>query len=73
MKARTTLLLVAGFLVIATAFLLMRWFFAFNGTLFSQGIFSSANPLGVLTIIVVLVVGGFYLFKIGFTALKSSV
>ena len=51
----------------------MRWFFAFNGTLFSQGIFSSANPLGVLTIIVVLVVGGFYLFKIGFTALKSSV
>ena len=73
MNARAILLLVIGFSVIAAAFTIMHWFFAFNGTLFSQGIFSQANPLGALTIILVLVVGGFYLFKIGFAALKNSV
>ncbi len=73
MTPKTILFFIIGLLVIASSFTLMGWFFSLNGALLSEEIFSKANPLGLITITAVLVIGGFYLFKIGFATMKNAV
>ncbi|MBI2598349.1 MAG: hypothetical protein HYW50_04085 [Candidatus Diapherotrites archaeon] len=73
MKAKTAIYFSIAFLAIFFAFTLMNWLFSFSGSLFSSNIFQTSNPLGVLGIIAVLSIGGFYVFKIGFEVLKNSV
>lgn len=69
---KTIAYILIAFLIIGLAFLLINWLFNFTGIFFTDKIFSTASPLGFVGIILVLIVGGFYLFKIGFTALKNS-
>ena len=64
--------LAIALLVIAGSFILLGWFFSFSRVFFAQGLFSITNPIGIIGIILILVVGGFYLFKIGFSVMKNS-
>ena len=68
---KTILLFLVAMIVISFSFTLLSWLFNFGEVFFYEDLFSFTNPLGIIGIVLMLVVGGFYLFKIGFTVLKD--
>jgi len=70
--ARFLIIFLIAFLVIGAAFTLLGWFFQFSGLFFVEDLFANANPLGIIGTVAILLVGGFYLFNIGFTVLRNS-
>ncbi len=62
--------LIVGLALVFFAIQLFIASIAFAGGFSNDG-FNAINPIGALTIIVVLVIGGFYLTKIGFMSLKN--
>ena len=67
------LLFLIAMIVISFSFTLLSWLFNFSGVFFFEDLFSFTNPLGIVSIVLILVVGGFYLFKIGFSVLKGLI
>ena len=68
---KLVLAFLAAVLVIMASFTLLGWLFSFTGLFFAGSLFSDANPIGTAGVLLALVVGGFYLFKIGFSVLKN--
>ncbi|GEM_PF-3590662 len=63
--------LLLGILLVAFSMQIMFLLVFSQGEIAEGDILNSANPIGVVMIIAIVVIAGFYLLKIGFASTKS--
>lgn len=61
-----------GLTILASSLLLVAWYTSFQAVFLLEDLLLSYNPLGLFTVIAILVIGGIYLMKIGMHVIRDS-